>query len=81
MSQKQNDWSIAGAEIDIGSRSLLQRLSRAYKNNLLCVMCMMQVNVWGFLYCKLEGKYSLESTDPRESEIRAHLRPYIFSVE
>ena len=23
---------------------------------------------------KLEGKYSLESTDPRESEIRAHLR-------
>ena len=28
----------------------------------------------------LEGKYSLESTDPCESEIRAHLRPY-FSVE
>jgi len=26
-------------------------------------------------YRKLEGKYSLESTDPRESEIRAHLRP------
>ena len=25
--------------------------------------------------CKLEGKYSLESADPRESEIRAHLRP------
>ena len=27
--------------------------------------------------CKLEEKYSLESrpTDPRESEIRAHLRP------
>ena len=24
---------------------------------------------------KLERKYSLESTDPRESEIRAHLRP------
>jgi len=24
---------------------------------------------------KLEGKYSLESTDPRESEIRTHLRP------
>ena len=24
---------------------------------------------------KLEGKYSLDSTDPRESEIRAHLRP------
>jgi len=24
---------------------------------------------------KLEGKYSLESKDPRESEIRAHLRP------
>ena len=24
---------------------------------------------------KLEGKYSLESTDPRESEIRAHLHP------
>ena len=24
---------------------------------------------------KLEGKYSLESTDPRESKIRAHLRP------
>ena len=24
---------------------------------------------------KLEEKYSLESTDPRESEIRAHLRP------
>ena len=24
---------------------------------------------------KLEGKYSLESTDPRESEIHAHLRP------
>jgi len=24
---------------------------------------------------KLEGKYALESTDPRESEIRAHLRP------
>ena len=24
---------------------------------------------------KLEGKYSLESTDPLESEIRAHLRP------
>jgi len=23
----------------------------------------------------LEGKYSLESTDPSESEIRAHLRP------
>jgi len=22
-----------------------------------------------------EGKYFLESTDPRESEIRAHLRP------
>jgi len=26
-------------------------------------------------HSKLEGKYSLESTDPRESEIRAHLRP------
>jgi len=25
--------------------------------------------------CKLEGKYSIESTDPCESEIRAHLRP------
>jgi len=25
--------------------------------------------------CKLEGKYSLESTDPCKSEIRAHLRP------
>ena len=24
---------------------------------------------------KLEGKYALKSTDPRESEIRAHLRP------
>ena len=24
---------------------------------------------------ELEGKYSPESTDPRESEIRAHLRP------
>ena len=24
---------------------------------------------------ELEGKYSLESTDPRENEIRAHLRP------
>jgi len=24
---------------------------------------------------KLEGKYALESTDPRESETRAHLRP------
>ena len=24
---------------------------------------------------KLEGKYSLESTDPRKSEIRAHLHP------
>jgi len=24
---------------------------------------------------QLEGKYSLESTDPRESEIRAHLHP------
>ena len=24
---------------------------------------------------QLEEKYSLESTDPRESEIRAHLRP------
>ena len=27
------------------------------------------------LKSKLEGKYSLESTDPRESKIRAHLRP------
>jgi len=26
-------------------------------------------------HSKLKGKYSLESTDPRESEIRAHLRP------
>ena len=26
-------------------------------------------------YKQLEGKYSLESTDTRESEIRAHLRP------
>jgi len=26
-------------------------------------------------HLQLEGKYSLESTDPRESEIRAHLRP------
>jgi len=25
--------------------------------------------------CKLEGKYSLESTDPRESEIRAPPQP------
>jgi len=25
--------------------------------------------------CQLEGKYSLGSTDPRESEIRANLRP------
>ena len=24
--------------------------------------------------------YSLESTDPRESEIRAHLRPYFSAV-
>ena len=29
----------------------------------------------GRLIYTLEGKYSLESTDPRESEIRAHLRP------
>jgi len=28
-----------------------------------------------FLFLELEGKYSLESTDPCESEIRAHLRP------
>ena len=28
-----------------------------------------------FQCLQLEGKYSLESTDPRESEIRAHLRP------
>ena len=27
------------------------------------------------LLIQLKGKYSLESTDPRESEIRAHLRP------
>jgi len=26
-------------------------------------------------HCELEGKYSLESTDPRESKIRARLRP------
>jgi len=26
-------------------------------------------------HSKLEGKYYLESTDPCESEIRAHLRP------
>ena len=32
-------------------------------------------NVNKHFQCKLEGKYSLESTDPRESEIRAHLRP------
>jgi len=29
----------------------------------------------GFFQCKLEGKYSLESTDPRESEIRATPQP------
>ena len=29
----------------------------------------------GRLISKLEGKYSLESTDPCKSEIRAHLRP------
>jgi len=35
-----------------------------------------QKNSGSFRYnIKLEGKYSLESTDPRESEIRAHLRP------
>ena len=28
-----------------------------------------------FLFLKLEGKYSLESIDPRESEIRAPLQP------
>jgi len=28
-----------------------------------------------YFILKLEGKYSIESTDPRESEIRAHLRP------
>jgi len=36
------------------------------------------VMVWKpkcWLQFKLEGKYSLENTDPRESEIRAHLRP------
>ena len=27
------------------------------------------------LLIQLKGKYYLESTDPRESEIRAHLRP------
>ena len=27
------------------------------------------------MLCKQEEKYSLESTDPRESEIRVHLRP------
>ena len=27
------------------------------------------------MVCKQEEKYSLESTDPRESEIRVHLRP------
>ena len=32
-------------------------------------------NVQTNFQCKLEGKYSLESTDPRKSEIRAHLRP------
>ena len=31
------------------------------------------------MHLKLEGKYSLESTDPRESEIRAHLR--LFTLE
>jgi len=37
---------------------------------------------WIFIVVQviLEGKYSLESTDPCKSEIRAHLRPY-FSVE
>jgi len=35
-----------------------------------------QKNSGSFRYnIKLEGKYSLESTDPRESEIRTHLRP------
>jgi len=36
----------------------------------------MHVNNINDIVCtikKLEGKYSLESTDPRESEIRAHL--------
>jgi len=27
------------------------------------------------IHKQLEGKYSLKSTDPRESEISAHLRP------
>jgi len=39
-------------------------VTSAYQSNLDSNKC--PVN-------KLEGKYSLESTDPRESEIRAHL--------
>jgi len=29
---------------------------------------------------QLQGKYSLESTDPSESEIRAHLRPQFLGL-
>jgi len=34
-----------------------------------------QTDIVNKSHTQLEGKYSLESTDPRESEIRAYLRP------
>ena len=45
------------------------------KRELLDTVKARKLAYYGHTIRKLEGKYSLESTDPRESEIRAHLRP------
>ena len=49
-------------------------LYSTYKPVTVIVMCIVLPTEDRGHMTKLEGKYSLESTDPRESEIRAHLR-------
>jgi len=41
----------------------------------VCFMWLTSNETNGIKQLKLEGKYSLESTDPRESEIRAPPQP------
>jgi len=55
----------------------ISHLYTVFAQHCLLASCQSMLHLYSCtsFMAKLEGKYSLESTDPRESEIRAHLRP------
>jgi len=64
------------ARVLVGSATLrVSPLFSAFRRLVYTSSVAVRTNAGGVPELILEGKYSLGSTDPRESEIRAHLRP------